>query len=68
MKNLPRNVAEDRIREFFSQKGEVTDAKLMRTKYYSANKIIVCVCVRFVVVVLVVLEGNELIVVGCLIK
>ncbi|KAF3447845.1 hypothetical protein FNV43_RR08551 [Rhamnella rubrinervis] len=32
VKNLPRNVAEDRLRDFFSQKGEVTDAKLMRTK------------------------------------
>ncbi|CAK7335869.1 unnamed protein product [Dovyalis caffra] len=31
VKNLPKYVAEDRIREFFSQKGEVTDAKLMRT-------------------------------------
>lgn len=31
MKNLPKYVAEDRLREFFSQKGEVTDAKLMRT-------------------------------------
>ncbi|KAL7120560.1 hypothetical protein ACP275_02G129100 [Erythranthe tilingii] len=32
VKNLPKYVAEDRLREFFSQKGEVTDAKLMRTK------------------------------------
>ncbi|KAL2474679.1 nucleotide binding [Abeliophyllum distichum] len=32
VKNLPRYVSEDRLREFFSQKGEVTDAKLMRTK------------------------------------
>ncbi|KAK2983307.1 hypothetical protein RJ640_011630 [Escallonia rubra] len=31
VKNLPKYVAEDRLREFFSQKGEVTDAKLMRT-------------------------------------
>ncbi|RAL37707.1 hypothetical protein DM860_000401 [Cuscuta australis] len=31
VKNLPKYVSEDRIREFFSQKGEVTDAKLMRT-------------------------------------
>mgnify|MGYP004719081827 FL=1 len=35
MKNLPKYVGEDRLREFFSQKGEVTDAKLMRTKYTS---------------------------------
>ncbi|XAR56187.1 hypothetical protein NMG60_11036565 [Bertholletia excelsa] len=32
VKNLPKYVAEDRLREFFSQKGEVTDAKIMRTK------------------------------------
>ncbi|URE45051.1 hypothetical protein MUK42_25200 [Musa troglodytarum] len=32
IKNLPKYVSEDRLREFFSQKGEVTDAKLMRTK------------------------------------
>ncbi|XP_051125398.1 multiple RNA-binding domain-containing protein 1 [Andrographis paniculata] len=32
VKNLPKYVAEDRLREFFSKKGEVTDAKLMRTK------------------------------------
>ncbi|CAA0824296.1 Unknown protein [Striga hermonthica] len=32
VKNLPKYVAEDRLREFFSEKGEVTDAKLMRTK------------------------------------
>lgn len=31
VKNLPKYAAEDRLREFFSQKGEVTDAKLMRT-------------------------------------
>lgn len=32
VKNLPKYVSEDRLRELFSQKGEVTDAKLMRTK------------------------------------
>ncbi|XP_038701815.1 multiple RNA-binding domain-containing protein 1 isoform X2 [Tripterygium wilfordii] len=32
VKNLPKYVAEDRLREYFSQKGEITDAKLMRTK------------------------------------
>ncbi|XP_062096184.1 multiple RNA-binding domain-containing protein 1 isoform X2 [Humulus lupulus] len=32
VKNLPKYAAEDRLREFFSQKGEITDAKLMRTK------------------------------------
>ncbi|KAI8568595.1 hypothetical protein RHMOL_Rhmol02G0213000 [Rhododendron molle] len=32
VKNLPKNVNEKRLREFFSQKGEVTDTKIMRTK------------------------------------
>ncbi|KAK7320975.1 hypothetical protein VNO77_30986 [Canavalia gladiata] len=32
VKNLPKYVVEDRLREFFSQKGEITDVKLMRTK------------------------------------
>lgn len=32
MKNLPKYVAEDRLRELFSQKGEITDVNL-RTKY-----------------------------------
>ncbi|KAG9455284.1 hypothetical protein H6P81_008188 [Aristolochia fimbriata] len=32
VKNLPRYIAEDRVRDFFSQKGEITDAKIMRTK------------------------------------
>ncbi|KDP32677.1 hypothetical protein JCGZ_13675 [Jatropha curcas] len=32
VKNLPKHVAEDRLREVFSRKGEITDAKLMRTK------------------------------------
>ncbi|KAE8707963.1 multiple RNA-binding domain-containing protein 1-like isoform X3 [Hibiscus syriacus] len=31
VKNLPKHVAEERLRDFFSQKGEVTDAKLMIT-------------------------------------
>ena len=34
VKNLPKYVGEDRIQDLFSRKGEVTDAKLMRTKYY----------------------------------
>lgn len=32
VKNLPKHATEERIRDFFSRKGEVTDAKLMRTK------------------------------------
>ncbi|CAM8961811.1 unnamed protein product [Rhodiola kirilowii] len=31
VKNLPKYVSDDRLREYFSQKGEITDAKLMRT-------------------------------------
>ncbi|GMH20971.1 hypothetical protein Nepgr_022813 [Nepenthes gracilis] len=31
VKNLPKYITEDRLKEFFSQKGEVTDVKLMRT-------------------------------------
>ena len=33
MKNLPKYVAEDRLKQEFSRKGEITDVKLMRTKY-----------------------------------
>lgn len=32
VKNLPKHANEERLREFFSRKGEVTDAKLMRTR------------------------------------
>ncbi|XP_061355186.1 uncharacterized protein LOC133299715 [Gastrolobium bilobum] len=32
VKNLPKYVREDRLREFFSEKGEITDVKLIRTK------------------------------------
>lgn len=32
VKNLPKYVAEDRLKDFFSRKGEVTDARIMRTK------------------------------------
>ncbi|KAJ0980850.1 hypothetical protein J5N97_009105 [Dioscorea zingiberensis] len=32
VKNLPKYVNEERLRDFFSQKGELTDVKLMRTK------------------------------------
>ncbi|XP_015958849.1 uncharacterized protein LOC107482784 [Arachis duranensis] len=32
VKNIPKYVTEDRLREFFSEKGEITDVKLMRTK------------------------------------
>ncbi|WVY91495.1 hypothetical protein V8G54_037009 [Vigna mungo] len=32
VKNLPKHVAEDELREFFSEKGIITDVKLMRTK------------------------------------
>lgn len=32
VKNLPKHVDESRLREHFSAKGEVTDAKVMRTR------------------------------------
>lgn len=32
VKNLPKYVDEARLKEHFSQKGEVTDVKIMRTK------------------------------------
>ncbi|KAI5426732.1 hypothetical protein KIW84_032237 [Lathyrus oleraceus] len=32
VKNLPKYAAEDQLKELFSQKGEITDVKLMRTK------------------------------------
>lgn len=32
VKNLPKHATEERLRDYFSQKGEVTDAKLMRTR------------------------------------
>ncbi|KAI9185477.1 hypothetical protein LWI28_007687 [Acer negundo] len=32
LKNLPKYMVEDRLREVFSQKGEITDSKFMRTK------------------------------------
>lgn len=31
VKNLPKHADENRLREHFSQKGEVTDAKVVRT-------------------------------------
>ncbi|KAK9131620.1 hypothetical protein Scep_011148 [Stephania cephalantha] len=31
VKNIPKYVSEDRLRDFFSRKGEVTDAKVIRT-------------------------------------
>ncbi|XP_076939987.1 uncharacterized protein LOC143608990 [Bidens hawaiensis] len=32
VKNLPKHVNDERLRDYFSQKGEVTDAKLVRTR------------------------------------
>eukprot|EP00951_Prasinocladus_malaysianus_P023967 scaffold205466_cov34-Prasinocladus_malaysianus.AAC.3 len=33
VKNLPRHATEARIKDTFSSKGEVTDVKILRTKY-----------------------------------
>ena len=35
VKNLPRYVTEERLREHFAEKGEVTDAKIIRTRCVS---------------------------------
>ncbi|CAJ2657206.1 unnamed protein product [Trifolium pratense] len=32
VRNLPKYVVEDRLRQLFSEKGEITEVKLMRTK------------------------------------
>ena len=32
VKNLPKHADENRLKEHFSQKGEVTDVKVMRTR------------------------------------
>lgn len=37
MKNLPKEVAEARLRDVFSKKGEITDAKLLRSRYTNTN-------------------------------
>ena len=42
VKNLPKYTTEDRLREFFSQKGEVTDVKLARTRYFVTGFRILC--------------------------
>lgn len=33
IKNLPKSIADDRIREHFAQKGEITDVQLKFTQY-----------------------------------
>lgn len=33
VKNLPKSIADDRIREHFAQKGEITDVQLKFTQY-----------------------------------
>ena len=41
VKNLPKHVTEDKLKAFFSQKGQVTDVKILKKKYlefvYSHN-------------------------------
>lgn len=32
VKNIPKHIDDTRLKEHFSQKGEVTDAKVMRTR------------------------------------
>ncbi|KAI8891456.1 RNA-binding domain-containing protein [Backusella circina FSU 941] len=38
VKNLPKELSEEKFREHFSKKGEVTDAKLMKTKWGASRK------------------------------
>ncbi|KAI8388663.1 uncharacterized protein BYT42DRAFT_560822, partial [Radiomyces spectabilis] len=38
VKNLPKDLTEEKFREHFAKKGEVTDAKLMRTQYGSSRR------------------------------
>ena len=33
VKNLPKHVTEDKLKAFFSQKGQVTDVKILKKKY-----------------------------------
>ena len=32
VKNIPKHVSEDRLKQFFSQKGTVTDVKILKRK------------------------------------
>jgi multiple RNA-binding domain-containing protein 1 len=34
VKNIPKHMKEDRLRQHFGQRGEVTDVKIMKTAYY----------------------------------
>lgn len=36
VKNLPKQVTDQRMREHFAQKGEITDVRLQYTKYVSS--------------------------------
>lgn len=38
VKNLPKELSEDKFREHFAKKGEVTDAKLMKTQWGTSRK------------------------------
>ncbi|KAG1142884.1 hypothetical protein G6F37_009079 [Rhizopus arrhizus] len=38
VKNLPKELSEEKFREHFAKKGEVTDAKLVKTKYGSSRR------------------------------
>jgi hypothetical protein len=33
VKNIPKHLKEDRLKQIFSAKGEITDVKILRTKY-----------------------------------
>ena len=37
VKGLPKRLTEERLREHFSQRGEVTDAKIIKARYRPAK-------------------------------
>ena len=39
VKNLPKNADEARVREHFKALGDVTDVKVLRTKYVQASSV-----------------------------
>ena len=42
VKNIPKHMKEERLRQHFGQRGEVTDVKIMKTAYISKTKICFC--------------------------
>ncbi len=59
MKGLPKYVSEARLREHFSAKGEVTDAKVVKSKYAQSRPraVIGCVATEFVSSASIAMQG-----------